>query len=118
MTTITRNRQLPISRGNLPEIQKMERTYFNITIRMPPGSSSDSRHGYRKQGNGKNSITNPNGTSARNKCPNQNGFFTEAVQNRYQHHVRKIPGKPLLHKLRVIHILEADYNLTLKNIFG
>jgi hypothetical protein len=32
--------------------------------------------------------------------------------------LEKIPGKPFLHKLRVIHILEADYNLTLKNIFG
>jgi hypothetical protein len=32
--------------------------------------------------------------------------------------LEKIPGKPLLHKLRVIHILEADYNLALKEIFG
>jgi hypothetical protein len=32
--------------------------------------------------------------------------------------LEKIPGKPLLHKLRVIHILEADYNLALKQIFG
>jgi hypothetical protein len=32
--------------------------------------------------------------------------------------LEKIPGKPFLHKLRVIHILEADYNLALKNIFG
>jgi hypothetical protein len=32
--------------------------------------------------------------------------------------LEKIPGKPFLHKLRVIHLLEADYNLTLKNIFG
>jgi hypothetical protein len=32
--------------------------------------------------------------------------------------LEKIPGKPLLHKLRVIHILEADYNLALKRIFG
>jgi hypothetical protein len=32
--------------------------------------------------------------------------------------LEKIPGKPLLHKLRVIHILEADYNLVLKEIFG
>jgi hypothetical protein len=31
--------------------------------------------------------------------------------------LEKIPGKPLLHKLHVIHILEADYNLTLKEIF-
>jgi hypothetical protein len=32
--------------------------------------------------------------------------------------LEKIAGKRLLHKLRVIHILEADYNLALKNIFG
>jgi hypothetical protein len=32
--------------------------------------------------------------------------------------LKKIPGNPLLHKLRVIHILEANYNLTLKAIFG
>jgi hypothetical protein len=32
--------------------------------------------------------------------------------------LEKISGKPLLHKLRVIHILEADYNLALKIIFG
>jgi hypothetical protein len=32
--------------------------------------------------------------------------------------LEKTPGTPLLHKLRVIHILEADYNLTLKAIFG
>jgi hypothetical protein len=32
--------------------------------------------------------------------------------------LEKIPGKPFLHKLRVIHILEANYNLALKEIFG
>jgi hypothetical protein len=32
--------------------------------------------------------------------------------------LEKIPGKPFLHKLRVIHILEANYNLALKQIFG
>jgi hypothetical protein len=32
--------------------------------------------------------------------------------------LEKAPGTPLLHKLRVIHIIEADYNLTLKAIFG
>jgi hypothetical protein len=32
--------------------------------------------------------------------------------------LEKVPGNPMLHKLRVIHILEADYNLTLKAIFG
>jgi hypothetical protein len=32
--------------------------------------------------------------------------------------LEKIPGSPMLHKLRLIHILEADYNLALKEIFG
>jgi hypothetical protein len=32
--------------------------------------------------------------------------------------LEKITGKPMLHKLRVIHILEADYNLAQKLIFG
>jgi hypothetical protein len=32
--------------------------------------------------------------------------------------LEKVPGTPMLHKLRVIHILEADYNLALKTIFG
>jgi hypothetical protein len=32
--------------------------------------------------------------------------------------LKKVPGNPQLHKLCVIHILEADYNLTLKAIFG
>jgi hypothetical protein len=32
--------------------------------------------------------------------------------------LEKIQGKPMLHKLRVIHIMEADYNLALKVIFG
>jgi hypothetical protein len=32
--------------------------------------------------------------------------------------LEKIPGKPFLHKLRVIHILEVDYNLMLKSVFG
>jgi hypothetical protein len=33
--------------------------------------------------------------------------------------LKKVPGNPLLHKLCIIHILEADYNLTLKKaIFG
>jgi hypothetical protein len=32
--------------------------------------------------------------------------------------LKKVAGKPLLHKLRVIHVLEADYNLALKIIFG
>jgi hypothetical protein len=32
--------------------------------------------------------------------------------------LEKIQGRPMLHKLRVIHIMEADYNLILKILFG
>jgi hypothetical protein len=32
--------------------------------------------------------------------------------------LEKLPGRPYLHKLQVNHILEADYNLALKEIFG
>lgn len=32
--------------------------------------------------------------------------------------LEKVPGTPFLHKLRVIHILEADYHVMLKLVFG
>ena len=32
--------------------------------------------------------------------------------------IEKIPGKPYLHKLRVIHLIEADYNPALKSVYG
>jgi hypothetical protein len=50
--------------------------------------------------------------------PMQQGFSPTRWQTVVNAMLEKIPGKPFLHKLRVIHILEADYNLTLKNIFG
>jgi hypothetical protein len=50
--------------------------------------------------------------------PLQNGISPKRWQTVVNAMLEKIPGKPLLHKLRVIHILEADYNLTLKIIFG
>jgi hypothetical protein len=50
--------------------------------------------------------------------PTQNGFSPKRWQTVVNAMLEKIPGKPLLHKLRVIHILEADYNLVLKEIFG
>jgi hypothetical protein len=50
--------------------------------------------------------------------PTQQGFSPTGWQTVVNAMLEKIPGKPFLHKLRVIHILEADYNLTLKNIFG
>jgi hypothetical protein len=50
--------------------------------------------------------------------PIQNGFSPSRWQTVINAMLEKIAGKPLLHKLRVIHILEADYNLALKMIFG
>jgi hypothetical protein len=50
--------------------------------------------------------------------PIQIGFSPRRWQTIINAMLEKIPGKPFLHKLRVIHILEADYNLALKNIFG
>jgi hypothetical protein len=49
--------------------------------------------------------------------PIQQGFSPRRWQTDINAMLEKIPGKPLLHKLRVIHILEADYNLALKQIF-
>jgi hypothetical protein len=46
------------------------------------------------------------------------GFSPTRWQTVVNAMLEKTPGTPLLHKLRVIHILEADYNLTLKDIFG
>ena len=49
-------------------------------------------------------------------------FITGQPLNRWKKIINsmleKIPGKPYLHKLRVIHLLEADYNLALKSAFG
>jgi hypothetical protein len=50
--------------------------------------------------------------------PIQQGYSPTRWQTVINAMLEKIPGKPLLHKLRVIHILEADYNLALKQIFG
>jgi hypothetical protein len=50
--------------------------------------------------------------------PLQIGFSPKRWQTIVNAMLEKIPGNPILHKLRVIHILEADYNLTLKAIFG
>jgi hypothetical protein len=47
-----------------------------------------------------------------------NGFSPLRWQSVINAMLEKIPGRPLLHKLCVIHILEADYNLILKVIFG
>jgi hypothetical protein len=46
------------------------------------------------------------------------GFSPTRWQTVVNAMLEKNPGTPLLHKLRVIHILEADYNLSLKMIFG
>jgi hypothetical protein len=50
--------------------------------------------------------------------PIQQGLSPTRWQTIINAMLEKIPGKPLLHKLCVIHILEADYNLALKQIFG
>jgi hypothetical protein len=50
--------------------------------------------------------------------PIQTGYSPTHWQTVVNAMLEKIPGKPYLHKLRVIHILEADYNLALKEIFG
>jgi hypothetical protein len=50
--------------------------------------------------------------------PLQIGFSPKRWQTIVNAMLEKIPGNPILHKLRVIHILEADYNLTLEAIFG
>jgi hypothetical protein len=46
------------------------------------------------------------------------GFSPTRWQTTVNAMLEKISGKPLLHKLRVIHIVEADYSLALKEIFG
>jgi hypothetical protein len=46
------------------------------------------------------------------------GFSPTRWQTIVNAMLEKTPGTQLLHKLRVIHILVADYNLTLKPIFG
>lgn len=50
--------------------------------------------------------------------PIQNGFSPRRWRTVINAMLKKITGKPMLHKLRVIHILEADYNPALKQIFG
>jgi hypothetical protein len=50
--------------------------------------------------------------------PLQQGFSPERWQTVINAMLEKIQGRPMLHKLRVIHIMEADYNLILKILFG
>jgi hypothetical protein len=50
--------------------------------------------------------------------PIQKGFSPKRWQTVVNAMLEKTPGNPYLHKLRVIHILEVDYNLALKEIFG
>jgi hypothetical protein len=49
--------------------------------------------------------------------PLHQGFLPKRWQTVINAMLEKIQGKPLLHKLRVIHIMQADYNLALKVIF-
>jgi hypothetical protein len=50
--------------------------------------------------------------------PIAHGFSPLRWQTVINAMLEKVPGNPLLHELHVIHILEADHNLTLKAIFG
>jgi ribonuclease HI len=50
--------------------------------------------------------------------PLKHGFSPNRWQNVTNALIEKIPNRPYIHKLRVIHLLEADYNLCLKAIFG
>jgi hypothetical protein len=50
--------------------------------------------------------------------PLRHGFSPNRWQKVVNTMIEKIPNKPYINKLRVIHLLEADYNLCLKAIFG
>jgi hypothetical protein len=50
--------------------------------------------------------------------PLKHGFSPRRWQDVVSAMIEKIPNYPYIHKLRVIHLLEADYNLCLKAIFG
>jgi hypothetical protein len=50
--------------------------------------------------------------------PLKHGFSPNRWQLVVNAVIEKIPNKPYVHKLRIIHLLEADYNLCLKAIFG
>jgi hypothetical protein len=50
--------------------------------------------------------------------PLHQGFSPARWQTVINAMLEKIQGRPMLHKLRVIHIMEADYNLIIKILFG
>jgi hypothetical protein len=50
--------------------------------------------------------------------PLRHGFSPRRWQKVVNAMIEKIPNHPYIHKLRVIHLLKADYNLCLKAIFG
>jgi hypothetical protein len=50
--------------------------------------------------------------------PLRHGFSPHRWQKVVNAMIKKIPNHPYINKLRVIHLLEADYNLCLKAIFG
>jgi hypothetical protein len=50
--------------------------------------------------------------------PLRHGFSPHRWQQVVNAMIEKIPNQPYISKLRVIHLLEADYNLCLKAIFG
>jgi ribonuclease HI len=50
--------------------------------------------------------------------PLKHGFSPNRWRKVVNAVIEKVPNKPYIHKLRIIHLLEADYNLCLKAIFG
>jgi hypothetical protein len=48
----------------------------------------------------------------------QTGFVFKRWLHIVNAMIEKIPGRPLIHKLRVIHLLEADLNLSLGILWG
>jgi hypothetical protein len=62
--------------------------------------------------------SNTPSTNRYHQSANPEWFLSNLMAHRRQRNAEKKNGRPLLHKLRVIHILEADYNLALKQIFG
>jgi hypothetical protein len=90
--------------------------YINFTVWVPPWFKMHIVVSLRRTRHGRNQKQYS--TSYIINIPVQNGFSPTRWQMVINAMLEKIPGKPLLHKLRVIHILEADYNLALKQIFG
>jgi hypothetical protein len=99
--------------------EEMARNDIHITVGLSSGAETDSNIPSGGAGDGRSTkatTQNPGGVI---NIPIQQGFSPKRWQTVVNAMLEKIPGKPFLHKLQVIvHILEADYNLALKEIFG